>query len=67
MQIWVAIVLLVLIVLAFATGFIIRIKRKRMKVIISDGQLTRPDPRLCVPILWTCVALCEFFGDITLD
>lgn len=58
-QLWIAVVLLVIIVLGFAAGFVIRILRRRTKFMISDGQLTRPDPKVCVPILWSIVAICE--------
>lgn len=59
-QVWVAIVLLVLIILGVLAGFAVRIRRRRTKIIIRDGQLTRPDPKILVPILWTCVAICEY-------
>lgn len=58
-QLWIAVVLLVLIILGFAAGFVIRILRRRTKFMISDGQLTRPDPKVCVPILWSIVAICK--------
>lgn len=44
-------------------GFVIRLLRKRVKLVLRDGSLTRPDPRICVPILWIFEAICEpYFG-----
>lgn len=41
------------------TSLVIRLYRRRFKLVIKDGSLTRLDHKICVPILWTLEAFRE--------